>query len=202
MRLIAAFLRRARQPLAAKESDMTLIQIIDTFTFYGLDVLALAAATCLVTQLFKKTLLKRNQKKVITFLPFIIGCLLYAAYYALYNLSFKVLLDEYVHVLEHGFSVGALSTVLYVWYEQFIRGEKTTSASVGLIATLIEGYVPSDDVESIAKSVCEAIEKDVTGDGAQKAADILLAQGGEGINENNAKMLAKLIIETLAHMDK
>ncbi len=179
---------------------MTLIQIIDTFTFYGLDVLLLAVATCIFTQLLKKTLFKNSQKKVITFLPFIVGLLLYAAYFALYNLSFKILLEKYVTVLEHGFSVGALSTVIYVWYEQFIRGKQKTSASQGVIATLIEGYVPSDAVETVAKSICEAIEKDVTGDGAQKAAEILLEQGGDGINESNAKMLAKLIIETLAHM--
>lgn len=179
---------------------MTLIQIIDTFTFYGLDVLLLAGITCAFTQLIKKTLLKNSQKKVITFLPFIVGCILYAAYFALYNLSFKILLDEYVTVLEHGFSVGALSTVMYVWYEQFIRGKQPASAAQEVILTLIEGFVPSDSVEAVAKNICEAIEKDVTGDGAQKAAEILLEQGGDGINESNAKMLAKLIIETLAHL--
>ena len=179
---------------------MTLIQIIDTFTFYGLDVLLLAAATCILTQLLKKTLLKNSRKKLITFLPFIVGCMLYAAYFALRHLSFKILLDKYVTVLERGFSVGALSTVIYVWYEQFIRGKQKASTSQGVIATIIEGYVPSDVVEAVAKSICEAIEKDITGDAAQKAEEILLEQGGDSINESDAKMLAKLIIETLAHM--
>ena len=83
---------------------MSFIQIFSTFTFYGLDVTALALVTALVTQLVKKTLLARAQKKIVTFLPFILGTLFYAVYAAARNLSLRFLLDEYVSVIEHGFS--------------------------------------------------------------------------------------------------
>ena len=42
---------------------MTIIEIIDAFTFYGLDVLLLALATALTVQLCKVTFLKKSNKK-------------------------------------------------------------------------------------------------------------------------------------------
>lgn len=179
---------------------MTVFEIIDAFTFYGLDVIALAAATCAIVQILKLTLLKKCQKKVITFLPFIIGSVLYAGYAALIRLSFKYIADNYVDILEHGFSVGALSTLVYVWYEQFVRNKKTGGMTENVISTLIESYVPSEELEKVAAEIARAIEKDVTGDGAKKTAEILSSYKPEGVTESDIKVLARLIIETLAHI--
>lgn len=179
---------------------MTIIQVIDTFTFYGLDVIALAAATCIFVQLAKITFFKKRRKQALTFLPFIVGSLLYAGYAALLHLSIEFVADNYVEVIEHGFSVGALSTVIYVWYEQFMRGKKSVSATEGVIATLIDGYVPDEQTESIAARIAQAIERDVTGDGAKKIADILSENHPEEVTEKDIKMLSRLIIETLAHI--
>lgn len=179
---------------------MTVIQIIDTFTFYGMDVIALAAATCLLVQIAKITLFRKRRKRALTFLPFIVGTLLYAAYAAILHLSFKFIADNYVEIIEHGFSVGALSTVLYVWYEQFMREKKSASATQGVIATLIEGYVPDERTEEIAAQIAQAVERDVTGDGAKKIAGILSENHPENVTENDIKMLSRLIIETLAHI--
>lgn len=179
---------------------MTVFEIIDAFTFYGLDVIALAAATCIFVQVLKVTLLKKLQKKAITFLPFVIGGLLYAGYSALINLSFKYVCDNYVAVLEHGFSVGALSTLIYVWYEQFLRGKKAEHAGASVVATLIEGYVPNDAVAATAEQIATAIERDVTGDGATKTCRILTENRLEDVTEEDVKMLSRLIIETLAHL--
>jgi len=180
---------------------LTIVQIIDAFAFYGFATIALAAVDCLMVQILKKTLFKRCNKKIFTFLPFIIGTLLYAAYACVRNLSFCYLVTNYVSVLEHGLSVGALSTLIYVCYEQFLREKGTTSTTEDVIATLIEGYVPTDEAEDIARQIAEAIEKDVTGDGAKKTAEILAANGQEGVSEKDFKLLAKLIIETLAHLN-
>lgn len=180
---------------------MTIIKIIDTFTFYGLDVVALSVATCIVVQILKNTLFKRFNKKVRTFLPFIVGAILYACYAAVCELSFSYILDNFSLILEHGFAVGMLSTVLYVWYEQFVRENKNLSPAEGVISTLIEGYVPSDEVEATAKAIAEAISKDVLGDGAAKTAEILSSSTNEGITERDIKLLSKLIIETLAHLN-
>ncbi len=184
-----------------EDETLTIIEIIDTFTFYGLDIIALAAVTCILVQLLKISLFKKCQKKVLTFLPFLIGSLLYAGYSALLHLSFKYLVDNYVSVLEHGFSVGALSTIIYVWYEQFVRNKKSASTTQSVIKTLIDGYVPSEAVEKIAEEIALAIEKDVTGDGAKKTAEILGANRPEDVTEGDVKLLSKLIIETLAHLN-
>ena len=179
---------------------MTVFEIIDAFTFYGLDVILLAAATSILVQILKRTLLKNCQKKVITFLPFLIGTLLYTGYCALIHLSFRYILDNYVDVIEHGFSVGALSTLIYVWYEQFVRNKAKSSATAEVISTLIAEYVPSEELASIAEEIAHAIEKDVTGDGAKKTEDILAVHSLEDVTENDIKVLSRLIIETLAHI--
>lgn len=179
---------------------MTVFEIIDAFTFYGLDVIALAAATSVTVQILKLTLLKNCQRKIITFLPFLVGSLLYTGYSALINLSFRYVLDNYVSVLEHGFSVGALSTLIYVWYEQFVRNKSKESVAEGIISTLIEEYVPNEEVARIASEIAHAIEKDVTGDGAKKTAEILTANSLDDVTESDIKVLSRLIIETLAHM--
>ncbi|MGN0813103.1 MAG: hypothetical protein ACI4MQ_06325 [Candidatus Coproplasma sp.] len=180
---------------------MSIFQIIDAFAFYGFDVIVLAALTSLIVQIVKKTLLKRCNKKVFTFLPFIFGTLFYAAYAAVRHLSLEYLIENYITVLEYGFSVGTLSTLTYVCYEQFLQNKTQVSATEGVIATLIAGYVPSDSVENVAKLIAEAIGKDVLGDGAKKTAEILTANQSEGVTENDVKLLAKLIIETLAHLN-
>lgn len=179
---------------------MTFIEIIDTFTFYGIDVLLLALATAGVTQLLKITLFKKANKKLVTFLPFIIGTLFYAAYAAVYNLSFFYIFEEYTSVLEHGISVGAAATLYYVLYEQFVREKDSLSSTEKVISTLIEGYVPSDCLEQVAREVAEAIQKDVTGNGATRAQEILFEYSDGEISERDIQLLSKLIIETLAHM--
>lgn len=179
---------------------MTIIEIIDTFTFYGIDVILLSSLTTLVVQLLKITVLKNVKKKLLTFLPFIVGTVFYAVYQGVYNSSFYFVLDNYTLILEHGVSIGAVSTFAYVLYEQFVREKNALTPVQGVISTLIEGYVPSDAVEKTAKEIALAIEKDVTGGGAKKAAQIILENADANVDEKDVALLAKLIIETLAHI--
>jgi len=182
----------------AKETILTVLKLIDAFAFYGFDTLLLAALTALTVQLIKK-IFKRAQKKLFTFLPFAVGTLYYAVYAGLINMSFYYLLDEYASVLEHGVSVGASATLLYVLYEQFVREKKHLSPAEGIISTLIEGYVPKSSVEKVAATIAEAIEKDVTGNGAARCAEILKQNADSETTEVDVQLLSKLIIETLAH---
>jgi len=179
---------------------MTLIEIISTFTFYGFDVLALAAVTAIIVQICKKTFLKKVQKKLITFLPFALGTFLYALYAALRHWNFFYILNDYVGILEHGFSVGVVATLMYVMYEQFVREKSGLSATQGVVAALIEGYVPSDKLEAVAKAIADAIAKDVTGNGAKRTAEILTENSEECVTENEIVLLSKLIIEALAQL--
>ena len=166
-----------------------------------MDVAVLAAVTAGTVQLFKVTFLKKTPKKLLTFLPFAVGILYYAVYAGLVNMSFYYLLEEHVGVIEHGISVGSAATLLYVMYEQFVREKDNLSPSATVVATLIEGYVPSERVEEAAKLIAEAIQRDVTGDGALRAAEIIAENAEEQITEQDVKLLSKLIIETLAHVN-
>ncbi len=173
-----------------------MIKILDVFTFYGFDVMLLAALTAITVQICKVTFLKRVKRKLLTFLPFIFGIIYYAA---LVHMDFYFVLNEYVSVIEHGFAVGTTATLTYVTYEQFIRDKKSVSPSEGIISALIAGYVPDERTESVAKSIAAAIERDVTGDGATRTAEILAENSLEDITESDIKLLARLIIEALAH---
>lgn len=183
-----------------KGDFLTFLEIIDVFTFYGIDVVLLAAATAVFTQLMKNSLFKRAEKKLFTFLPFVIGTLLYAIYAAVSNLSFFYLLDEFISVFEHGFSVGAVSTLIYILYEQFIRRKNVLSATESVISTLIEGYVPEDKLEAAAKSIAAAVKLNVTENGAARAQEILSGYAKAEINERDLQLLCKLIIKTLARL--
>ncbi len=156
--------------------------------------------TCILTQIVKKVFFKNAQKKLVTFLPFILGTVLYAVYAVIRNLSFEYLLANYVSVLEHGISVGAIATLYYVLYEQFVRVKDKLSATESVISTLIEGFVPSEKAETAAKAIAEAIEKDVTGNGMQKAQEILFKYSDGKASERDLELLSRLIIETLAHL--
>ena len=179
---------------------MSFIHIFSTFTFYGIDISLLALLTVIVTQVLKKTIFKNAQKKLITFLPFMLGTLFYAVYAAVRNLSIQYLLSEYVSVLEHGISVGAVATLFYVLYEQFVRQKSGLSETEKIISTLIEGYVPKDSVETAAKEIAEALARDVTGSGATRAQEILAKYSNGETDERDLKLLCMLIIETLAHL--
>jgi hypothetical protein len=180
---------------------LTIVEIINTFAFYGIDKILLATMTCISAQLLKNTLLKNCKKKILTFLPFLIGSLFYAIFVSIYYLDALYLVKNYTQVVEGGFGVGTLSTVIYVCYEQFVRDKQAVSVSEGVIATLIEGYVPEDEVEEIASTIVTAIQMDVIGDGEKKTAEILAEKTKEGVTETDINLLSKLIIETLAHIN-
>ncbi len=180
---------------------MSYYNIVNTLTFYGLDIALLSAATCALVQIAKKTFLKNCQKKILTFAPFVTGTVLYAAYFVISRLDISCILTSFHEISERGFTVGALSTVVYVWYEQFIRRDSSATKNEAVISTLIAGYVPTDEVESAAKRIAEAIQQDVTGEGAKKTAEILLTCSDEGVTERDITLLSKLIIETLAHIN-
>lgn len=180
---------------------LTIFQILDTFTFFGVDIVFLATLTTIAVQILKKTLFKNAQKKILTFMPFAIGTFLYAIFSAVKNLDIFFVFQNYVFIMEHGFSVGVLATLLYVLYEQFVRKNDSLSTTEGIISTLIEAYVPLSSLTAVSKEIAAAIEKDVTGSGAKKACEIILANTDKELSETDLNLLSKLIIETLAHLN-
>lgn len=184
-----------------KGEKLTIIKIIDTFAFYGIDTLLIAALTALTVQLFKATFLKKVKKRLLTFLPFFMGTLYYAAYTAIINLSITPVLNDYLSILEHGLSVGAAATLLYVMYEQFVRGDVSATAAESVIITLIGGYVADQSVNSVAKLIAKSLSGDIAGDGVKKISDLIADHAAEGITERDVALLTKLIIETMARIN-
>ena len=178
-----------------KGEKLTIIKIIDTFAFYGIDTLLIAALTALTVQLFKATFLKKIKKRLMTFLPFFMGTLYYAAYTALINLSITPVLNDYLSILEHGLSVGAVATLLYV------RGDVSATAAESVIITLIGGYVADQSVNSVAKLIAKSLSGDIAGDGVKKISDLIADHAAEGITERDVALLTKLIIETMARLN-
>lgn len=180
---------------------MTIIQLINTFTFYGIDVVLLALLTTVTVAIIKKLFFKSASKKFLTFLPFIIGTLFYCAYSALVNMSLLPIINGVSEHIEKGFAVGAAATILYVVYEQFIRKDNSTPLSESVVKTIMQGYIKSDELESAAKSAYEAITNDVTGSALERVKNIISEHAGEGTSEREILLLAKLLCDTLSHLN-
>ncbi len=177
---------------------MSIVEIIDVFVFYGMDVITLACVSAILVQILKVTLLKNIQKKLITFLPFVIGTVLYGIYRGIYEWNAYFVLQNYVDVLEHGIAIGSLATLIYVLYEQFIRGESGSNIAEEVIASLIEGYVAEEKIAKTAKLIADAISRDVSGAGVNKTAEILKNNSLPEVEEKDIGLLSRLIIEALA----
>ncbi|MCH5147758.1 MAG: hypothetical protein J1G05_00155 [Clostridiales bacterium] len=180
---------------------MTIIQLINTFTLYGIDTVLLAALTTVTVAIIKKLFFKKASKKLLTFLPFIIGTIFYCAYSAVTNFSFAPVINGISAHLEKGFAVGATSTILYVIYEQFVRGDKSTPLSESVAKAILEGYIKSDELSNASKSAYEAIVNDVTGSALERVRHIISEHADEGTDEREILMLAKTLCDTLAHLN-
>lgn len=173
---------------------MNYIKIIELFTFYGVDVFVLAAITSAVTQALKNTLFKKADKKIITFLPFVIGVILYTAYTLLSRLSFDFLAANWVSTLESGFSVGAAATFLYVLYEQFVRGATTTSATLTAVAEVLSGFVENGKEESVAACILEQAKS------GGSVEEILRKSVQSDVSSESVKLIVRAVEALLAHI--
>lgn len=137
---------------------MTFIEIIDLIAFYGVDVVVLAAATSFITQILKTTLLKKAPNKLYTVLPFIIGIAAYAVYAAICRVSCHAGLD-FVTVLEQGIKTGGVATVVYIVYEQFIRGKTSLALTENALAALVADFVAEGEAFAVAAEILKSPEK-------------------------------------------
>ena len=200
MRVNILWLPGTRRVLA-KEYFVTIIQLINTFTFYGIDIVLLAVLTTITVAIIKKLLFKKASKKILTFLPFIVGTLFYCGYSALVNLSFAPIVNAISEHLEKGFAVGATATILYVVYEQFVRGDSSTPLTESVAKTILTGYIKSDDIDDVSKSVSDAILNDVTGSALERVRRIIAEHADEATDEREIYLLAKTLCDTLEHLN-
>lgn len=162
-----------------------------------MDVVILAAATAVIVQICKLTFLKNVPKKFITFLPVALGILFYAVYSAIWRLDAMYVFDNFGVIVEGGISVGAAATLLYVFYEQFVRGQGPTGTGEAVIFSLIDGYVETESAEEAARLIAEIL---ACGDGGEKTREILTEYKRESVTETDICILTDLIVETFAHI--
>lgn len=132
---------------------MNFFEIIDAFQKYSIDVLLLAFATTAFVSILKHTVLKNAKKKILTFLPFIIGIIFYGVYQGVINCSFNFVLENYTIICEGGLTCGTVSTVYYILYEQFIRERSDESLTESLIKKLLTGVVETDKLLNVSESL-------------------------------------------------
>ena len=191
---------KARRTLA-KEYFVTIIQLINTFTFYGIDIVLLALLTTVTVAIIKKLFFKKASKKLLTFLPFIVGTLFYCGYSALVNMSFLPVVNGICEHLEKGFAVGATATIFYVVYEQFLRGDSSTPLFESVAKTILEGYIKSDEIDTAAKKAYEAVLNDVTGSALERVRNVIKEHADEATSEREIVLLAKTLCDTLAQLN-
>lgn len=190
-----------KRRVLAKEYALTIIQLINTFALYGIDTVLLATMTTVTVTIIKKLFFKKASKKLVTFLPFIIGTLFYCGYSALVNMSFAPVINGISAHLEKGFAVGATATILYVVYEQFVRGKSTCTIFESVAKTILAGYVNSAEIDETAKSASEAVLNDVTGSALERVRKIISEHADEGTDEREILLLAKTLCDTLARLN-
>jgi hypothetical protein len=180
---------------------MSLFQIFNAFEKYSFDVLFLALIVVIITSFIKRIILKNKYKKIVTFIPFFVGIAVYILYlYVFFNKNIKILITT--ENIKNGFITGGLSTVYYVFYEQFIRGKRDI-ATFNITELTIEGILSSIVIKNYLESTAKVI--------AEKTADrlndksyccniITETVNGKlisGISPSDVLLNAKLIISAL-----
>jgi hypothetical protein len=172
--------------------NMSYYEIIDAFTYYGADVVALSIVTSAITQLLKVTILKKADKKFITFVPFIVGTVVYAIYYMLVNLSFACIVTDLSLILEKGVTCGTLATVVYIIYEQFGKGGGSGGTGVEkLIESLIEAYVRSDCKSVAGEEIVNALSSSADNSGVFS---ILSSYRADNVTDGELENLSCIVV--------
>lgn len=137
---------------------MTFVQITNIFKEYSLIVLLLAAIVCGLTALIK-IWVPDKQKKFLTFLPFILGIIVYGIYLLIAKGAPEVLKADTVIT---GFECGTAATIYYILYEQFIKNKKSFKASskqaliiMGILSNAIKPEILSEVSEKVAYILTE-----------------------------------------------
>ncbi len=168
---------------------MTFFEIIDLIAFYGVDVVLLAAATSVLTQILKNTLLKNAPNKLYTLLPFILGVIVYAVYTAISRVSFYYVFINFVSVLEQGIKTGGVATVVYIVYEQFVRGKTSLALSENALKALIADFVAEGAADAAVAEILKSPDR---------AEEIISAYKRKDADDGKIAVFAKLIGELIA----
>ena len=132
---------------------MTIAQLIDLLRSYGVDILILGAADALLTALIGKIPEKILPKKYLTFIPFLLGFLLYALFFPLIkNLS----AEDFSVVLERGFGVGLTAILCNLLFARLTGKKDGTSGAASLVKQLLKDCIKEPALTEAAEKISEA----------------------------------------------
>ena len=148
---------------------MTIAQLIDLLRSYGVDILILGAADALLTALIGKIPEKILPKKYLTFIPFLLGFLLYALFFPLIrNLS----AEDFSVVLERGFGVGLTAILCNLLFARLTGKKDGTSGAASLVKQLLKDCIKEPALTEAAEKISEAFFGETEGtDGDETQAD-------------------------------
>lgn len=179
---------------------MTIVHFLNAMEKYSANVLFLAFAVCLATSLLKKVI-SVKLKKYLTFAPFILGCVAYGVYMFFTDKSYDIFTQQTVL---KGLQCGAVATIYYVMFEQFIRGKKSligmNDAKQIAVAGMLKNIVTENYLYSVSAFVTEQISNN-SADMPYCTAVCLTAFAGKtlpGVTENDIAATVRLIAATLS----
>ena len=132
---------------------MDFFQFIGYIRQFNADVAIIGAAVWGLSLLARKTLLKNVKKrKLITFLPFLLGVLLYTVYAAICDGA----ATDWAAALNAGITCGSLATVIEVVYRQFLHDD-SKDVRVACVQAMLSGWAQLSDEQ--AQELVQAVEQ-------------------------------------------
>lgn len=178
---------------------MSVSEVVSVFSLYGVDVIILSVLTAILVQVLKITVFKNLRKKFYTFLPFIIGTLLYSIYAIIVNRGFAYFLENYSSICQNGVAVGTIATLIYVLFEQFLKKDTSQSLTESVISALISGHVLEEKMGEASKAIAETLKKEQNENqtNAAKVEEILNLYRNSDTTEGDIKTLSQLIVQAV-----
>lgn len=176
--------------------------MFNAFENYSFEVLFLALAVVVITSFVKRVIFRNKYKKIITFVPFLVGIGLQLLYkYIVTKSALSILCAQTVKA---GIITGGVGTVYYVFYEQFIRGKKVIEFSLPKLAVegILSAIVVKEKISEAAAEITETVKNNLHDKGYCQSAiyDILSGKLISGVTNQDIIAYSKLIITTLSAM--
>lgn len=186
--------------------------VTNFFNNFGVDIgcLLVACVIVAIVSLLKSTILKNHaQSPFLTFLPFLLGILLYAGYYGVLRIfmSGNGLLVTLDGILQQGFTSGCFATVISAFVDKCF-GKTTLGGRALVVRKLLEGFVEEGKLDQTAKRIASTLPDDLTesdtveANAVKKVTTVLMdyqKNRTDGMESSSMEMevLARLIVATL-----
>jgi len=180
---------------------MTIFEIIlRIIQEYSLAALGLGFIVCGLTAIIKRFVFKSGRlKKFLTFVPFVLGILIYALFLLIIGKMTEILQLE---TLYSGIACGAVATTYYVVYEQFIRGKKTgmeiSDTKALAVMGILNNILTAESLETVSNDIYEILNSDNEElCKSEQILSLIKSNKRDDITEKEIKPLVKLILKLI-----